>query len=93
MDYASEECMVMFTNGQVDLMRNVLQGPRSGLLENVSGTHEISTGILHISPNPANDILTLQLPDMPDEMKLIRIMDLNGKMMTQPLDLISPNPG
>ncbi len=33
MDYSDENCMNMFTNGQIDIMRAMLLGPRAGLLE------------------------------------------------------------
>lgn len=32
MDYSTESCMNMFTHGQIDIMRSMLLGPRSGLL-------------------------------------------------------------
>ncbi len=32
MDYSQEDCQVAFTNMQIQLMRGVLEGPRSGLL-------------------------------------------------------------
>ncbi|HRI61298.1 MAG TPA: M43 family zinc metalloprotease [Saprospiraceae bacterium] len=55
MDYSSEDCMNMFTQGQVDIMRNVLQGPRSGLLmqvatQNIAGQQPD----FQLSPNPAS---------------------------------------
>ena len=56
MDYASEDCMNMFTKGQVDLMRNVLEGPRSGLLNPFSAVHQpaVIPGSLLVIPNPVN---------------------------------------
>ncbi|MCS7036013.1 MAG: zinc metalloprotease [Saprospiraceae bacterium] len=36
MDYASENCMNMFTRGQVNHMRAVLQGPRNSLVQSSS---------------------------------------------------------
>ena len=90
MDYASEECMVMFTHGQVDLMRNVLLDPRSGLLENVSATHDIlTTSAIKITPNPANDVLTVQLMDDGDKIQMINLVDFNGKIILQQRDFSS----
>lgn len=55
MDYASEDCMNMFTKGQADLMRSVLQGPRSGLLMPFSsiGRDDLADG-WSIAPNPGD---------------------------------------
>jgi hypothetical protein len=57
MDYSNEACMNMFTKGQVEIMRNVLMGPRSGLLEssNVQGPGHNQTH-WKISPNPSNGL-------------------------------------
>jgi hypothetical protein len=56
MDYASEDCMNMFTQGQADLMRSVLQGPRSGLLQPFSALPPsgFSAGSFQIIPNPVS---------------------------------------
>jgi hypothetical protein len=55
MDYASEDCMNMFTHGQATLMRNILLGPRSGLLMPFSSVDNHATRYLDIKliPNPA----------------------------------------
>jgi hypothetical protein len=87
MDYASEECMVMFTQGQVDLMRNVILDPRSGLLEEVSATYDIAhPSAIEIIPNPATDILTIQLADDQDVIKKVSLMDFNGRIVQQQTD-------
>ncbi len=53
MDYAKEDCMNMFTHGQVDLMRNILAGPRSGLLMPVTGTGQpLAAESFDAFPNP-----------------------------------------
>lgn len=53
--------MNMFTQGQVDIMRNVLQGPRSGLLMQVT-TQDIAgrDPDFQLSPNPASERVALQ---------------------------------
>jgi hypothetical protein len=62
MDYSSETCMNMFTKGQVEIMHAVLGGPRSGLLDPVSGTKDVRNDLnVSIFPNPANDLVTLQV--------------------------------
>lgn len=88
MDYSAEDCMNMFTNGQVALMRNVLLGPRSGLLEGVSATRDENLNALScsISPNPANEQINLQFELVqPSEISvylydvdgLVTVMDVN----------------
>ena len=65
MDYSSEECMNMFTKGQVEIMRGVLMGPRAGLLSSVSTHQPASVLQSSLAPNPANDraLLRFQLPE------------------------------
>ncbi len=60
MDYASEECMNMFTYGQVELMRNVIFGPRSGLLSPPASVDKIDDSLVfRLSPNPASEYVLL----------------------------------
>ncbi|MEP6794000.1 MAG: M43 family zinc metalloprotease [Saprospiraceae bacterium] len=82
MDYASEACMNMFTHGQVELMRNTLQGPRSGLLMPISGTSDITMApSFKLSPNPAYAHVTLEL-DMNESAEIgIRVLNLNGQLI------------
>jgi hypothetical protein len=65
MDYSSEECMNMFTKGQVEIMRGVLMGPRSGLLNSVGTQQPVSVLASSMSPNPAQDrtVLRFALPE------------------------------
>ncbi|HEX5112002.1 MAG TPA: zinc-dependent metalloprotease [Saprospiraceae bacterium] len=82
MDYAAEDCMNMFTVGQADLMRNVLLESRNGLLALVGGTHSVANqSTLSVNPNPAHDMLNVQLMDKDDEIRQIRLIDFNGKIM------------
>lgn len=54
MDYSVESCQNMFTRQQVDLMRNMLLGPRSSLLENtISSAHDLNSIKIVLSPNPS----------------------------------------
>jgi hypothetical protein len=45
MDYSQEDCQVAFTNGQIDVLRGVLEGPRSGLLTPPSCTAPVTGNI------------------------------------------------
>ncbi len=83
MDYASEDCMNMFTKGQVALMRSVLQGPRSGLINSV-GTQEPVAGLdLQLAPNPAQDRLSLRF-DLPQPGEVaVRILGADGRFVSE----------
>ncbi len=81
MDYAAEDCMNMFTNGQVELMRNVLAGPRSGLINEISLTENIPyRHSFQLTPNPANDVVRIDF-DLPEPTEItIRIGDISGHL-------------
>ena len=80
MDYASEECMNMFTNGQVALMRNVLEGPRSGLLMPFSAVTETEQQLsFDIVPNPSDDQFSIELETKEKFTGTLRILDANGR--------------
>lgn len=82
MDYASEECMNMFTKGQVELMRNVLQGPRSGLLMPFSAVIEADQQLsFDIVPNPSDDQFAVELEIKEKFTGTLRIVDAKGRNM------------
>lgn len=54
MDYSSEACMNMFTQGQANLMQNVLDGPRKNLVQTSSSPSPVSDAAMPVLfPNPA----------------------------------------
>jgi len=54
MDYSSEACMNMFTQGQAGMIQNVLDGPRKSLVQTSSSPAPLAEGTLPILfPNPA----------------------------------------
>lgn len=82
MDYSSESCMNMFTQGQADIMRNVLQGPRAGLLMAVP-TQDIAGQNLdfQLSPNPAGERVNLQF-NLPENTNVTtRILNSAGQSL------------
>ena len=80
MDYASEDCMNMFTKGQVEIMRNVLTGPRSGLLETTAVLSPESERLTWtISPNPAADLITIRSAKPFDASAILRVHDGLGR--------------
>lgn len=83
MDYSSEECMNMFTKGQVEIMRGVLTGPRAGLLNSVS-TQQPTTGIdVRISPNPAQDRALLSFDLQQQSEVSVRMISADGRMVLE----------
>ncbi len=55
MDYSDESCMNLFTNGQVGMMRSVLNGPRKLLIDKaISASAELTTFQASLTPNPSS---------------------------------------
>ncbi|MCX7728415.1 MAG: zinc-dependent metalloprotease [Bacteroidia bacterium] len=79
MDYSSESCMNMFTQGQVSWMITTLQGPRSGLLTNILNYNLAQTTIY---PNPAKNSITIQTSCNLNNTN-INIQDMTGKVIYQ----------
>lgn len=85
MDYSSETCMNMFTKGQVELMRNVLMGPRKGLIEGSSNV-DLSYGEKmnwSLYPNPAVNQVTLAWEEELDQNAIVEMIALDGRSIWQ----------
>jgi len=81
MDYSSESCMNMFTQGQVSLMRNVLQGPRSGLLNPVStASPDVYAIDWNLYPNPASGQVTVAFSLQNASSVGIQVIGLDGRV-------------
>lgn len=82
MDYSIESCQNMFTAQQVGLMRAMLEGPRSGLLENsVSSTENlVASHLLTISPNPATDKIQIEHSEYRGNFE-ISILSIDGTLV------------
>lgn len=90
MDYSSDDCLNMFTHGQVALMREVLRLYRPGLVEKVAVDNTVSSigktlekAAVKVSPNPAResfyvDIASIGTEHHPTALKLFTI---DGKIM------------
>lgn len=64
MDYSRETCQNSFTKGQIDIMRGVIEGPRSGLLSPPSSTSSPAFAeYAEVFPNPFNSTLTVEVPE------------------------------
>ncbi|MCB0639778.1 MAG: T9SS type A sorting domain-containing protein [Lewinella sp.] len=84
MDYASEDCMNSFTQGQIAIMRGVLEQQRSGLIGGTVATDSprVNTGELRVFPNPAHELVTLELPAGGGEGQLL-IWNAQGQLLWQ----------
>lgn len=84
MDYARDECMNLFTEGQVGIMRSMLETAREdlvdGSIEPSSVNELVDESQVAVFPNPATDNLQIQLPSEFD-IESIEIFDLNGKFV------------
>lgn len=81
MDYSSEDCMNMFTKGQVSIMHYVLEGPRKGLIEGPSQT-SIPGGAYRVQakvyPNPAFHHINIALSSSLAESMELQLYALTG---------------
>ncbi len=83
MDYSSEDCQVAFTNGQIDIMRAVLEGPRSTLIANstsISDSKALANNI-NVLPNPTTGTITLDIDFDDNEEYQISVRDILGRQI------------
>jgi hypothetical protein len=68
MDYVDDDCMNMFTTGQINRMRNAISTYRGGLLTSTRCNFPLSINENNVSnsigiyPNPSNGIFTIESP-------------------------------
>lgn len=82
MDYAADSCMNMFTQGQVSIMRYVLENFRQELvgLPVQIQEHQVAAGSVAVFPNPAGDVLNIQvLNNEITFMEAHEVLDFHGK--------------
>lgn len=85
MDYSDENCMNMFTKGQIAVMRMALSELRPGLAEvdeNVSFIAEQNTNTLNLYPNPANTNVYISFEQFTTINKIM-ISDIKGREIKQ----------
>lgn len=93
MDYSSEFCMNSFTHGQVAIMRAVLEGPRSGLLEELptSAGSEMVAKDIKIYPNPADQEIFIR-HDEPLNGR-IQVFNQNGQVVVSEVQMANNSAG
>jgi Pregnancy-associated plasma protein-A/Secretion system C-terminal sorting domain len=90
MDYSAEECQNMFTKGQVDMMRSVLEGPRKKLLEKISASNDVPTIFAAtISPNPSTGSVLFDWKE--NQAYDLKISDMYGRTIERTANTTSRN--
>lgn len=79
MDYSNEDCQNTFTNGQVNLMRGVLENQRYDLVHGNPAAVAIQSFTSSVYPNPTNDILVVSIDNT--QFSSIKIVGMNGKIV------------
>lgn len=86
MDYAQDRCMNLFTQGQVDIMRLMLETARTeladGSVEPSGMTHLPSAGSIGVFPNPTDADFVIQIPS-DQRVSSIRVVDINGRTVAE----------
>lgn len=77
MDYSAETCQNSFTQGQVDLMRGVLENQRIDLIQNNPASIKEINFEASIYPNPATEMFSVKIVD--GSADLIELYDTSGK--------------
>lgn len=81
MDYSAEDCQNTFTQGQVDLMRGVLENQRYDLVhDNPANVEEFAINI-ELYPNPVNETLTLKIEDAQAE--FVNVYSIQGRKVLE----------
>lgn len=82
MDYASEDCMNSFTEGQIAIMRSVLENQRSGLISEITSIDDPFTDkLFSVYPNPVQDQLFITTTQLQLEEFQIRLIDQGGRVL------------
>ncbi|MBK9689740.1 MAG: T9SS type A sorting domain-containing protein [Saprospiraceae bacterium] len=77
MDYSKEECMNMFSQGQINMMRSMLEGPRAELVGLPASIGSVEKDGFVIFPNPTGNELNISY-NSPVQYE-IAILDVLGK--------------
>ena len=93
MNLSDDECLAMFTHGQVNRMQAALVGARSGLL-NTEGCDQIMASDpiedISIYPNPASYYFCIETKELSSPNVRLRILDSRGALVQNEVDVL-PN--
>lgn len=87
MDYTNDACMNLFTQGQVNKMRGVMENTREEILEcastvNIPGPDSPHPFGISVYPNPASDVMVLRLNGLYNGNLLIETYNVMGQKMS-----------
>lgn len=92
MDYTADQCLSMFTQQQVDVMRTALEIYRPGLMNNLSECYDFSPDLenmtFSIYPNPASGSIRLSFKTITSLYTKIELLDLRGISISSFEDLL-----
>ncbi len=85
MDYAQDQCMNLFTEDQVGIMRSMLETARTDLADGTVTPSSVRKNLVDASeiavfPNPASDFIQIQHANS-KSLESVEILDVNGKLV------------
>lgn len=89
MDYVDDNCMNMFTSGQVERMYAALEGPRAELLTSQGCQSPtivqniLSPNDIMVYPNPSNGVFTVRLTSYQSKNIKIRLENVLGEVLKE----------
>lgn len=84
MDYSREDCMSLFTKGQVAHMRATLSGPRAGLVQSVGTQQPRSVALgMRVFPNPVVGQTFVQYTLSEAQTTVLSLWDATGRLVRQ----------
>ena len=89
MDYSAEDCLNSFTNGQIAIMRSVLENERSGLIagQTTSTVAVADSEEFEVYPNPATDRVIIKAHGVDADGYQVVLFDLKGQQVNVPLSV------
>lgn len=85
MDYSDESCMNMFTEGQVGIMRSIMETTRNDLSKPLASTSINEAGIiqsgLYIYPNPSKEEVNVSYDNSKATIESVDIYDSFGRLV------------
>jgi hypothetical protein len=81
MDYSAETCMNMFSNGQAQIMRGVLEGPRSNIVLSVNTQNAAFASSIKVFPNPTQNEVTVSLENPNSNPHTLILRNALGQIM------------
>ena len=92
MDYANDQCELLFTKGQISRMLATLHTSRSSLINNGTACQKILNGVdeeLNIYPNPSSGLLNIEFKNKGSEILNIKIYNALGQLVYTQSELVN----